>query len=549
MTTTRIDPVGPIDWGDFSAEEAHRYLDYVRAWPVEHSFGEVRLRLGASEGDMAILLAVGPEGLETLDKFRATHPSDPEITGPVWGRVGSRLMVVQQGALPYSTCDLGPGLSLIAHGTVLLPPSVQDGVVMRWRRGREPNMVEPSQLPPWLREASAQMQRDAARAQVVGGEWFGALLRTPKGQIRNTFANVCSILRNAPEFQSLRYNEMTLTPELDDAPVSDARLGAVRERIELEYQISPAADGLSQAMLTVASERAYHPVRRYLEKLVWDGKERIDSVAERILGAEGTKINRTMVRAWFISAIARAMKPGCKVDTSLVLVGAQGLYKSTFFSILGGQWFADTGIDLESKDAMLQINHAWIYELAELDQITSRAHAGRIKSFLTSQVDKYRAPYARAVSSVPRHNVVVGSTNETQFLADPTGARRFWCVRVPRPVDRDALTAERDQLWAEALAAYRSGEAWWLSTEAEVAQREASETHALHDPWEPRIAEWAEGAEGAITSTRILTSALSIEIGRVTQKDSQRVGAIMRRLGWRSTPRWVGGHTHRVWER
>tara|TARA_R110000868_G_scaffold17606_6_gene76881 strand:- start:198 stop:1844 length:1647 start_codon:yes stop_codon:yes gene_type:complete len=544
-----FDPVGLIEWGDLSAQEAHTYLDRVRSWPVDLAPGELRLHLGASEGDMAILVAVGTEGLDTLDKIQNTHPTDAVMTGPVWGRTGVRLMVVQQGPRPISSCDLGPGLSLVAHGTVLLPPSVEGNLALRWRRGREPNVVDPSELPSWLRDAAETLRRDAARAQVAGGEWFGALARTPKGQVKNTFANVCSILRNAPEFSSLRYNEMTLTPELDGIGVTDARLGSARERIELEYQISPATDSLSQALLTVAAERAYHPVRQYLEGLIWDRRPRLDSVAERILGAENSEINNTMIRAWFISAVARAMRPGCKVDTSLVLVGAQGLYKSTFFSILGGAWFADTGIDLESKDAMLQINHAWIYELAELDQITSRAHAGRIKSFLTSQVDKYRAPYARAVSSVPRCNVIVGSTNEMQFLADPTGARRFWCVRVPRPVDRTALYAERDQLWAEALAAYRAHEAWWLSTEAETAQREASETHALHDPWEPKIVEWTASAEGAITSTRILTGALAIEIGRVSQKDSQRVGAIMRRLGWRSTPRWVGGHTHRVWER
>jgi hypothetical protein len=547
--SARIDPAGPIDWGNLSAEEAHRYLDYIRAWPVDLAPGELRLHLGASEGDMALLVAVGIEGLETLKRIRDTHPAEPEITGPTWGRTGVRLMIVQQGALPVSSCDLGPGLTLVAHGKALLPPSVEGNIALRWRRGREPNAIEPSELPSWLREAAEKLQRDAARAQIVGGEWFGALARSPKGAIKNTFANVCSILRNAPEFSSLRYNEMTLTPELDGVGVTDARLGSARERIELEYQISPATDSLSQALLTVAAERAYQPVRRYLEGLIWDRRPRLDSVAERILGAENSAINNTMIRAWFISAVARAMRPGCKVDTSLVLVGAQGLFKSTFFAILGGAWFADTGIDLESKDAMLQINHAWIYELAELDQITSRAHAGRIKSFLTSQVDKYRAPYARAVSSVPRCNVIVGSTNEMQFLADPTGARRFWCVRVPRPVDRTSLYAERDQLWAEALAAYRSHEAWWLSTEAETAQREASETHALHDPWEPKVVEWTASAEGAITSTRILTGALAIEIGRVSQKDSQRVGAIMRRLGWRSTPRWVGGHTHRVWER
>lgn len=544
-----LDPVGLIEWGDLSAQEAHTYLDRVRSWPVDHAVGEVRLHLGASEGDMAVLVAVGTEGLDTLERLQNTHPTDAVITGPVWGRTGVRLTIVQQGPRPISSCDLGEGLSIIAHGTVLLPPSVENNIALRWRRGREPNVVDPSELPTWLHEAAEALRRDRARAKVEGGEWFGALLRTPKGQVKNTFANACSILRNAPEFATLRYNEMTLTPELDGVGVSDARLGCERERIELEYSISPATDTLAQAMLTIANERPYHPVREYLERLQWDGKRRIDDVPATVLGADATAINTTMVRAWFLSAVARAMKPGCKVDTSLVLVGEQGLYKSTFFSILGGQWFADTGIDLESKDAMMQINHAWIYELAELDQITSRAHAGRIKSFLTSQVDKYRPPYARAVQSVPRCNVIVGSTNELQFLADPTGARRFWCVRVPRAIDRESLARDRDQLWAEALAAYRAGEAWWLSTEAETAQREASETHAIHDPWEMKIVEWTANAEGAITSSRILTAALAIEIGRVSQKDSQRVGAIMRRLGWHSTPRWVDGHTHRVWER
>ena len=541
------DVIRATRWESMGIPEARRCLATL-GWDVSEGPAGVRVRLGAGAGDLAVIVAHGVEGLATLETIVAMHSGTEAVVGPSWGSgVGVRSTIVRQGPRPVSSCEIGEGLALLAHGEVYVPPAIIAGTQSRWKPGRSPDELEPGVLPMWVGGAAAALRERARRALAENSDWHAALYRTKAGSIRNTFANVCSILRNAPEFQTLRYNEMTVSPELDGGTITDAQLGAAREGIENRYGFSPSADAMASGFTTVASERAYHPVREYLEALRWDGRARLDRVAVDILGAEDTTFHTACVRKWFISAVARALRPGCKVDTCMVLVGPQGVGKSTFFRILGGKWFADTSVDLESKDAMLQINHAWIYELGELDHVTSRAHAGRIKAFITSQIDKYRPPYARAVVGVPRCNVIVGSTNEDAFLADPTGSRRFWCIRVPGAVNQDALERDRDQLWAEALEAYRASQPWWLSAEDEAEQRTHAEAFTMLDPWEPTVLAWVASADGAVTTTRILTAALSIEIGRVTQKDSQRVGAIMRRAGFTNPVARLLGTTQRVW--
>ena len=181
------------------------------------------------------------------------------------------------------------------------------------------------------------------------------------------------------------------------------------------------------------------------------------------------------------------------------------------------------------------------------------AHAGRIKAFVTSQVDKYRAAYARAVSSHPRCNVIVGSTNEDHFLSDPTGDRRFWCVRVPAAIELDALTRDRPQLWAEAVAAFRAGERWWLNADGEAAQREAAEEFRTLDPWEERVAEWLASPDRKadlgqpITTLRVLVSALHLEVAHADQRLANRLGGVMRRLGYRSLVVKLDGRCTRIW--
>lgn len=387
------------------------------------------------------------------------------------------------------------------------------------------------------RRTEPVVESPATAEPTAGEEWSDKLYTTKTGAIRNTFANVCTIFRHAPAFASLRYNEMVLQPELDGVAITDARASLIREAMERSYGFAPSADAVFSAIVAVASERSYHPVRAYLEGLTWDGKERLWEAAERYLGASAVPVNAVMVRSWFVSAVARAMRPGCKVDTCLVLVGPQGAGKSTFFRVLGGEWFSDSAVDIESKDAMMQVNGAWIYELSELDSVTSRAHAGRIKAFVSSQEDKFRKPYGRAIEVVRRHNVIVGSTNEPQFLVDPTGARRFWCVSV-RAVDTSALAADRDQLWAEALHAFRAGDGWWLAEDAEKAQRESVEAFQHVDEWEAHVSEWLHTAPPFPSTAKILRDCLHVAPADMSQQHQRRIAAIMGRLGYRSVSRY-----------
>lgn len=367
--------------------------------------------------------------------------------------------------------------------------------------------------------------------------WPRRLARTKEdkngdAEPKATYGNVALVIEHAEFFRDLRFNELTHEIEFNGRPLDTVMIGQLRAGIEYAYGFAPAPEQLQMALGTHARRNAYHPVREYLTGLQWDRVPRLDTVASAYLGAADTALNRAYLRKWFISAVARPMKPGCKVDTALVLIGPQGLGKSTFFAALGGPWFSDTEVPLGDKDGLMMLGSAWLYELGEIDGMTRRAEAAAVKRILSTQVDRFRAPYAAAPESVPRGVVIVGSTNETQFLNDPTGSRRFWCVRVPKTIDRSAVARDRDQLWAEAVVAYRAGEPWWLSESEDGARAEDSEVHQADDPWEERILDWiATNPKTQITVNAVL-SGLCVDTGKRGRAESVRVGQLLRKNGY-----------------
>jgi putative DNA primase/helicase len=355
----------------------------------------------------------------------------------------------------------------------------------------------------------------------------------PKGR-RATRLTVRTILEHDPRWTGrIRRDLFRDQVVLDGQPLTDADLTRASCWVEEVYQATPSRDLLHEVAVCVANEQVFHPVRDWLAGLRWDGVERAPRLLPDVLGVEDTPLHREMGRAFLVGAVARVMAPGCKLDTMLVLVGAQGAGKSRFCAGLmpDPRWFGDTPVDLRSKDAYVALQGKWLYELAEMEAVRGRS-ATRVKSFLSSPVDHYRAPYGRTAQDHPRQCVFVGTSNHPDLFDDGTGSRRFWPVQIGR-VDLSALTRDRDQLWAEALVRYRRGEAWHLDPALDRERQAAASRYQLTDPHRERLEAWLATVREPFTTSDALAKGLGIGADRVDRSLQTRIGPLLHELGCR----------------
>jgi predicted P-loop ATPase/5S rRNA maturation endonuclease (ribonuclease M5) len=378
--------------------------------------------------------------------------------------------------------------------------------------------------------------------------WLKDILYTRDGW-RSHYANVELVLNNEPKLQGcLRFNQMTETIEIVtapwrtfDGPVEwcDLDAAALGSWLAKNYEAHPALEekAIHVGAQLYAQSRGYHPVRDYLRSLTWDGIARLDTWVPEFLHLKDTPYHRTVGRKLLIGAVARIEEPGCQMDTTVILEGGQGLFKSTTLQKLFGKtWFSDANIDVSSKDAALALRGKWCVELAELSAL-SKAETNALKQFLTRTDDRQRDPYARVASSHPRQNIFIGTTNQQEYLRDETGARRFWPVGwIDQPIDIAGIEAVRDQLWAEAYTLYKTGEPWWFTAEEErLAATEQSQRYQS-DAWEEPIRNYLEQGAGAglstITSYEIQRDILGIETPRVTNADGRRIKNVMLSINW-----------------
>lgn len=343
---------------------------------------------------------------------------------------------------------------------------------------------------------------DAQQAGLLAGA-LG--LEVAKGRIKNDAANVIKILRayfrtrlrvnlrtGAYEARGLPWESVPGWRALDEKPDSASFV----EYFHTRWGVSVAMPALDM-VLAVAQENKYDPVVTYLRSVQWDGQARALDLFVRAVGAEDTDHTRAVTRCFLVGAVARALQPGCKLDTQLILSGPQGARKSTFFRSLCADplWFSDTGRTFgeAEKDFLARLHTLWIWEDSEL-QASTRDEAAK-KAFLSKCDDTFRPPFARLNVRSDRRFVCAGSTNEDEILYDPTGSRRYHVLTVRGKIDIEYVVSVRDQIWAEAVAMHDAGIKWWLTDEEQEVGNKANEKYRAESPAEAaanKIQAWFE---------------------------------------------------------
>lgn len=315
------------------------------------------------------------------------------------------------------------------------------------------------------------------------GDWQGRLDIDRQGRVKDTLTNIALIIKYDPNLQNIVYNEFKDTIDvIGELPWTqvkpgwnDSDLANAKVYFERVYGIWSPTKFKDALLAVVSSDRVYHPIKKYFSRLKWDGKERIDTLLIDYFGASDTPYTRAVIRKTLVAAVARIFEPGKKFDSILVLNGPQGMGKSTFFAILGMEWFSDSLsiADMRDKTAAEKLQGYWILEISEMNGI-KKTDVETVKSFVSRQDDKFRQAYGVNVESHPRSCVIVGSTNsESGFLRDVTGNRRFWPVHVPGTGKMHPWeVCDVGQIWAEAIELYNRGEELFLKgKEAEEAYK------------------------------------------------------------------------------
>jgi predicted P-loop ATPase len=301
---------------------------------------------------------------------------------------------------------------------------------------------------------------------------------------------------------------------------------------------------VADAVLHVANLDRRDEVVACLKSLQWDGEPRLPMLLLRGFGAPQNDYHAQVGSNFLIGMAARALQPGCKLDAMPVLEGAQGTFKSTGLSILGGKWFAEVHQSIDSKDFHLALKGKLLLEISEMHSF-GKAEVERLKGVMSCQVDRYRAPYERRAADHPRRCVFAGTTNRDDWNRDETGARRFWPV-VCGQIDLDWLTGHRDQLLAEAVSKFKKGATWW-EVPREHAERE-QDARRVEDPWQPAIAEWLIGRTET-TTHEIFRHCLLLRFDQMGKQEEMRVGAILKHLGWKKGFRGASRNRGRCWVR
>jgi DNA-binding transcriptional MerR regulator len=395
-----------------------------------------------------------------------------------------------------------------------------------------------------LAKKNDALKKAKERAERISGlERAGLIYNKQWGTLTSCQANVEVLVRLKYPGKFWR-NEFSMKDYFYKSEITDAMVNNIHHELEVDQRIVFRREHVNHGVEKLCDSNRKHPLRDELDALKWDNVPRLDRVAVEVFRATN-EFADVMVRKWLISAVARIYQPGCKVDHVLTLIGKQGIRKSTAFSILAGRdYFLDDINEIGSKDTLMKFTGRWICEFQELAAL-QRSQVEQIKAFITRQSDVYRVPFGHREGVSPRTCVFVATTNDDHPLKQEDENRRFWPVycSMDADVDTDKLSEWRDQIWAEAKAAYMAGESIYIQDqlllgELKAQQRDLSDTY---DPWEDLL------KEVLLREWLIMSDAyecLGIEAKHQDYRATERIKRILRRNGFINVKQ-IGGGEHR----
>lgn len=325
--------------------------------------------------------------------------------------------------------------------------------------------------------------------------WTEELDANTKGEYDNSANNLNIIIQHDQFlkdvfklniFDNKRYVTRSLPWRKVDTvePLRDVDYSGVRNYIECVYGIV-SSQKVDDALALEFEKKKFHPIREYICAQKWDRTERINTLLIDYFGADDNLYTRAAIRKMLVAAVARVFEPGVKFDTALILVGEQGTYKSTFVKKLGMEWFSDTFTTVQGKESFEQIQGAWLIEMAELSGL-KKAEVESIKHYISKREDMFRPAYGRTVETYKRQCVFFGTTNNKDFLRDPTGNRRFMPIDVrpeyaTKSVNDDLTQDEVNQIWAEAYQLYLAKEPLYLVGDEDIIAKIEQHKHSEMD--------------------------------------------------------------------
>lgn len=377
------------------------------------------------------------------------------------------------------------------------------------------------------------------------------LLRSPKGTITACEFNARMLIRDAAQYNTLHFDDFLSRMRIDGRDWSDADDLEALCWLQSAHGVPGFRHGQARgAAQAVAYTRRRDSLREFVEALPkWDGTERIAFAFSDAWGAPDDMLTRAGSRNFFVALVARAMQPGAQVDTVWCFEGPQGSYKSSSMRELGREFHAEITAPIGTTDFMRELRGVWLAEMSELDSLRGR-EASTVKRLLSAPIDRFVEKYQAHATSYRRRAVAVATTNEAGYWQDSTGARRLIPVACGA-IRVDLITANRLQWFAEALHLFRTGATWW---EFPIGISEAQDARQQVDPWEDILRDFmAHGRRsghdgqgriawpsGWIASAEITRDWLGLDASQQGPSSGRRLGAVMRRIGYKPKPNTMG---------